>query len=244
VAVGRDAKGDVVAIAPAWTVVSAGGVIDSAGLLTAGSTAGSFVVSATSGFVSGIATMTINAGALATITVTVKPATVALGARRQLTAVGKDATGNVVTISPIWSVAAGGGTIGFTGLFTAGAGTGKFTSTVTATSGTISGAATIRAGTAAPGPVAMITVTPNPASVAATAKQRFTAVATDAAGNVVFITPGWRVAGGGGTISTAGLFTAGAAAGTFTNSVTAASGATSGTATVTVTATSSLSVKP
>ena len=71
-------------------------------------------------------------GVLTTILVAPSPATVGLQATQQFTAVGKDASGNVVTITPTWSVAAGGGTISATGLFTAGATAGTFTNTVKA----------------------------------------------------------------------------------------------------------------
>jgi len=85
---------------------------------------------------------------------------------------------------------------------------------------------------AGPGPLATITVTPNPTTLVISATQQFTAVGTDASGNVVAITPTWSVVASGGTISSTGLFTAGTTSGTFTNTVTATSGAISGTATV------------
>ena len=65
--------------------------------------------------------------------------------------------------------------------------------------------------------------------------QQFAAVGKDANGNVVVITPTWSVVNGGGTINTAGLFSAGAVTGVFLNTVQATSGALSGTASVTVT---------
>jgi hypothetical protein len=188
------------------------------------------IIAVTPGTASLAAEQTQQVGALATITVTANAATVAPGATRQFRAVGRDAHGNVITIIPIWRVTAGGGTISTSGRFTAGPIIGTFANTVTATSGAMSGAATAMVAAGPPGPVATITVTPNPASVAAGTTQRFTAVARDASGNVVIITPVWSVAAGGGTIGTKGLFTAGAAAGTFTNSVTATAGAASGTA--------------
>jgi Ice-binding-like len=83
--------------------------------------------------------------------------------------------------------------------------------------------------------VASITVTPNPATLAAFSKGQFTAVGKDGLGNVIAIKPVWSVVKGGGTIDATGLFTAGAAPGTFTNTVKATSGTLSGTATVIVT---------
>jgi hypothetical protein len=69
--------------------------------------------------------------------------TLLAGNTQQYTAVGKDLGNNVVSITPVWSVAAGGGTINATGLFTAGATGGTFTNTVKATSGLVSGTATV-----------------------------------------------------------------------------------------------------
>jgi hypothetical protein len=248
--VGKDADGNIVPVVPApvWSVVAGGGTIDpSTGLFTAGTVAGDFVntIHVVSGSFSASVSITITAGDLATITVTPGSVSLAGGATQQYTAVGKDAHNNVVTITPAWTIAAGGGTIdGSTGLFTAGTTAGDFTNTVTATSGTISGTASV---TVTSGVLASITVTPSSQSLAAGAQQQFTAVGHDADNNVVSITPTWSVAAGGGTIdASTGLFTAGTTAGTFTNTVTATSGAIAGTASVTVTpgALASITITP
>jgi hypothetical protein len=221
-----------------WSVASGGGTINpSTGLFTAGTTAGTFTntVVATCRGISATATVVVTPGPLATITVTPNPATLAINATQQFTAVGSDAFNNVVPITPVWSVVAGGGTINASsGLFTAGTTPGTFTNTVRATSGTIFGSATVIVTT---GPLVTITVTPNPATVQVNTTQQFTAVGRDAAGNVVAITPVWSVTNGGGTINAStGLFTAGAVTGTFPNTVRATSGTVFGTATVNVTA--------
>ena len=80
---------------------------------------------------------------LATITVTPASPTLTAGNTQQFTAVGKDANGNDVSITPTWSVEAGGGTIDNNGMFTAGSTAGTFTNTVKATSGGVSGTATV-----------------------------------------------------------------------------------------------------
>jgi subtilisin family serine protease len=233
-ATGRDASGNVVPITPTWSVVAGGGTIDGNGLFTAGTVAGTYTntVKASSGGVSGTATVTVTAGPLASVVVTPNPATVQVGGTQQFTATGRDANGNTVSITPTWSVVAGGGTIDGSGLFTAGTVAGTFTNTVTATSGGIAGSATV---TITAGPLAAITVSPNPASVAVQATRQFTATGRDAYGNTVPIAPAWSVVAGGGTIDGNGLFTAGTVAGTYTNTVAASSGGVTGTATVTVT---------
>jgi len=188
----------------------------------------------TSGSISSTATVTVTAGPLATITVSPTPATLAIAGTQQFSAVGKDLGGNVVAISPTWTVVAGGGTIGMSGQFTAGAQIGTYTNTIRASSGGMSGYATV---IVTSGPLASITVTPNPVSVQSGNTQQFIAVGRDASNNVFLINPVWSVVNSGGTIgANSGLFTAGGTAGTYTNTVQATSGAISGTATVTVTA--------
>jgi hypothetical protein len=237
-AVGKDAHNNVVTITPAWSVAAGGGTIDaSTGLFTAGSTSGDFTntVTATSGAFSGTASVTVSAGVLASITVSPSSPSLAAGAQQQFTAVGHDASNNVVAITPAWSVAAGGGTIDAgTGLFTAGTTAGTFTNTVTATSGAFSATASV---TVTPGALATITITPSPATLAVHATQQFTVTGTDANNNAVPVpSPSWQVLAGGGTINAStGLFTAGSTTGTFTNTVVATSGSLAAVATVTVT---------
>jgi hypothetical protein len=233
VAVGKDAGGNTVTFTPTWTVVAGGGTIDQNGNFTAGAATGTFTntVQASNSGLKGFATVTVNAGALATITVTPNPATMSISATQQFTAVGKDAAGNVVTIAPTWAVVAGGGAISGTGLFTAGAVSGTYTNTVRASSSGISGFATV----VEIGALTSITVTPNPVTMPSNSTQQFVAVGKDANGNVFLFSPVWSVVNGGGAINSSGLFTAGAVAGTFANTVQATSGAISGNATVTVT---------
>ena len=234
VAVGRDADGNVVAIAPAWTIAAGGGTITTAGVFTAGTVAGLYAntVVASVGLVTGRASMTVLPGALATITIVPNPVTLGVGATQQYVAVGRDGTGNVVQFAPTWSIVAGGGAIDAAGLFTAGAVVGTYTNTVKAASGAISATATV---TVTNGALATITVTPNPTTMAISATQAFVAVGRDASGNVVAMTPGWAIVNGGGSINSAGNFTAGTLPGTYVNTVRASSGAISGFATVTVT---------
>lgn len=245
VAVGEDFEGATVAITPTWAIAAGGGTISATGLFIAGLVPGVYpaTVSASSGGVTGTATVTVIVGPASTVTVTPNPATLAAGGTQQFTAVAKDVGGNIVAFTPTWSTSAGGGTISPTGLFTAGTVAGTFTNLVTATNGTASGSATV---IVTPGAVATLTLTPNPATVAVGVTQQFTAVARDANGNVLALTPTWSVVNGGGTIGVGGLFTAGLVTGTFTNAVRATIGAISAEATVIVTggALATLTVTP
>lgn len=59
-ATGKDAGGNVLAINPTWTVSNNGGTIDANGLFTAGSTTGSYTVTATNGSIAGSSDVTIS----------------------------------------------------------------------------------------------------------------------------------------------------------------------------------------
>jgi hypothetical protein len=229
-----DASGNTIAVTPAWSVVNGGGTITSDGVFTAGDSVGTFVntVVATAGSVTSSSTVTVTAGELASITVTPETVTIAVGATQHFVAVGKDSHGNVVGISDrVWSVSSGG-TIDTSGTFTAGETPGSFPGAIHVMSGSICADASV---TVTTGPLATITITPSPVTVAIRATQQFTAVGKDAHDNVVEITPAWSVVASGGTIDAGtGLFTAGATAGTFTNTVRVSSGSISATATVTV----------
>ncbi|MDZ7779980.1 MAG: ice-binding family protein [Gemmatimonadota bacterium] len=173
-------------------------------------------------------------GDIATITVTPDATTMEINGTQQFTATAVDGAGNAISITPTWSVEAGGGTIDASGIFTAGTTTGTFENTVVATSGAISGSATV---TVTAGPAESLTVSPDPQSMLVNSVQEFTATAEDAGGNPVTVTPTWSVEAGGGTIdASTGVFTAGSVGGTFTNTVMATSGTLSGFATVTVVA--------
>jgi len=247
-ATGADASGNVVPVPPGlvWSTVAGGGtIVAGTGAFTAGSVTGTFAntVKATSGSISGFATVLVTSGGLASITVIPNPTTMVTSTAQTFSAVGRDASGNLVTISPAptWSVAAGhaGGTVvAATGAYTAPAAVGPGLDTVKATSGAIVGVARVNI---IPGPLvlATITVTPNPSNLVTGGTQQFTATGYDVNGVVVTIAPAptWSVnaaVGGGSIVAGTGLFTAGGVTGTFTNTVKATSGSVSGVATVIV----------
>jgi hypothetical protein len=155
-AVGYDFSGAVVPVTPTWSIVAGGGTITPAGMFTAGDTLQTFVntVQAASGGRSATATIIVTAGVLATITVTPDPAAMLTNSTQQFAAVGRDAGGNIIAISPVWAVVNGGGSINAgTGRFTSGGSTGTFANSVRATSGTISGTATVTVSATAPAPI-------------------------------------------------------------------------------------------
>lgn len=169
-------------------------------------------------------------GSAASIEVTPN-VTLAIGATQQFVAVARDAEGVVTPITPVWAASAGG-SISATGLFTAGNTPGVYAANVSATANGLTGTATV---TVVVGPLATITVTPNPDTLEVLTTQQFVAVGRDAGNNIVPITPTWSVTASGGSIDAAGLFTAGSTPGTFTNTVRATNGSIFGSATVVVT---------
>src|SRR5687767_13924470 len=172
-------------------------------------------------------------GTLASLSISPNPQTIAVNGTQQFTVIGRDFSGAIVEVTPTWSVAAGGGAIGTSGLFTAGTVAQTFSNTITATSGGQTVTATV---IVTPGPLAAIAVTPTPQSMVVGAGQQYVAVGIDAYGNAVTIAPTWSVVAGGGAINlTSGMFTAGNTTGTFTNTVRASVGAVAGFATATVT---------
>src|ERR1017187_7834286 len=214
IAKGFDADGRYIPVSPTWTVALGGGTITSTGLFTAGATPGLFAHTV----VASVGTLTF-------------------------TAVGKDAVGNIVQVTPSWSVVnATAGTINSgTGLFTAGMVAGTYLSTVQATSGGVSGVATVNV---VAGTLATITVSPISDTLSVGVQQQYTAVGKDVNGNIVPVTPSWSVVNvTAGTINSAGLFTAGTVAGAYPNTVQATSGAISGVATVNVDASTVAKIK-
>jgi hypothetical protein len=173
---------------------------------------------------------------LATITV-MPDARLAANSSQQFTAEGRDTRGALFAITPVWSVVANGGTIDNHGLFVAGPKAGLFLNTVTATDGDIVGTASVTVVTLQPAlhPLASITVTPaGPDTIPASSTRQFLAEGKDSAGYIVSFSPTWSVVAGGGSISNAGLFTAGTVPGIFTNTIKASSGTIAGFTTLTV----------
>ena len=172
---------------------------------------------------------------LATITVT-PDANLTVNSSQQFVAEGRDTRGALFPITPAWSVVANGGTIDERGLFVAGSMPGTFLNTVTATDGPISGNASVTVNPW-PSPV-LATITVSPAgsdTVPATTTRQFLAEGRDAYGNLIArFSPSWSVVADGGTINSAGLFTAGTVPGVYAGTVKASSGNVAGYASVTV----------
>jgi len=155
-AVGRDVNGNAVAITPTWSVVNSGGTIGTSGIFTAGTVSGTFTntVRVTSGAISATGTVIVTPGAATTISILPNPVALPVNTTQQFTMIGRDANGNVIALTPTWSVVNGGGTISATGLFTAAAVAGVHANTVRAVSGSLTTEATVTVtAVAAPAPL-------------------------------------------------------------------------------------------
>ena len=194
-----------------WTVVQAGGgTIDATGRYTAPATTGTYTVRATSvadPLAAGEAAVTVQAP----VAVTISPRTpsVVAGGTIAFTATVANSTNAAVT----WSVPGTGcGTITQAGVYSAPA-TARTCSVVSTSQAdpTKSDTATVTV-TAAPLPVA-IAVTPSPAAVDACKTLTFTATVTNTTNRAAT----WTIQEGaaGGTITSGGVYTAPASAGTY-----------------------------
>ena len=129
-------------------------------------------------------------GTLFSITVTPN-STLNYNATQQFVAIGKDAEGVTIAITPTWSVVAGGGAInGTSGLFTAGSVAGVYVATVKATSGGMSGTANVTV-VAPPTPPSLVVLDQN-GIMAGTA---FTCITGGVINADISISPGSTVTG-------------------------------------------------
>src|SRR5947199_1335212 len=208
--------------------------VNTSGVATAAAT-GSTTIAATSEGHSGTATLTVTAVTVPVASVTVSPASasVPVGQTVQLAATPKDANGNALSGRTVtWASSNSSvGTVNGSGLVTGVVGG---STTITATSEGQSGSSASVV-TAAPVPVASVTVSPASASVQAGQTVQLTATPKDAKGNALTgRTVTWASSNTSvGTVNASGLVT-GVVAGSTT--ITATSEGKSGTSAVTVTA--------
>ena len=229
-AYGRTTTGDSSALAVTWAAT--GGVVTPTGQYTADTTAGDYVVTATSAVynLSASAHAHVKPKPVASVTVSPTSVTVLAGQTAQLSATPKDASGNPLSGRVItWATSnAALATVSTSGLVTAIA---AGSATITATSEGQSGTAAV---TVSVVPVASVSVSPATASLTVGQTAQLTATPKDASGNpltgrvVTWATSNAAVA----TVSTSGLVTA---VGAGSATITATSEGQSGTAAITAT---------
>jgi hypothetical protein len=228
-------------VAVDWT--ASGGSITSTGLFTAKSV-GTYVIYGRrrhGGRVpadSSVVTVVPPPASLVRVIVTPDTATVAIGATRAFSAVGKLSDSTTAPLGVVWT--ATGGAVDPSGVYTAGTAAGAYQVIATNTAGTLADTALVTIPAPAtpppppppPPPVTSLVVTPASTSVRAGGSQRFTGYGLDAAGDSLPVT--LQYVATGGTITSAGLYTAGTTAGTYRVIAKQATGTLADTAVVTV----------
>lgn len=218
----------------AWKAT--GGTVTTSGLYIAPSTAGTYTVTAMSAAdstKSDSATITVSQPTQVSISVSPYTANLQIGGQQQFTAsvLGTSNTGVAWTATR--------GTVTTSGLYSTPSTAGTYTVTGTsAADSTKSASATI---TVSQPTQVSVSVSPGTASLQAGGQQQFTALISGTSNTAVT----WTASGG--TITTSGLYTAPAAAGTYTvTALSAGSSSTSASATVSVSApqTVSISISP
>jgi hypothetical protein len=207
---GLMSDGSTSAVSVNWTAT--GGTIGGTGLYTAGSTAGTYQVIGTQqgGTLADTATVTVTSPPATLVAVVLTPASASLQytQTQQFAAVGQLSDGSTTSLAVTWT--ANGGTVSSSGLYRAGSAAGNFRVIAASANGLAdTSAITISAPT-----VTTLTVTPATASVQGGGTQQFTASATLSNG-ATQNNPSVTWSATGGAISSTGLFTAGATAGSF-----------------------------
>lgn len=191
---------------------STGGGISAAGLYTAGSTAGHFrVVGRTpDGLLADTSVVTVTEPTLVAVMLSPRTLSVTPGASHQLTAQGRMSDGSIRSVGAAWQ--ATGGTISPSGTYTAGSNPGgwRVIASVAGTGLADTAQVTISIPSAT---LTSLVLNPGTVSVPAGATRQFAVVATWSDGSVTTPQVSWDATGG--TISGAGLYTAGTALGTY-----------------------------
>ncbi|MFZ5623670.1 MAG: hypothetical protein ACOY71_04460 [Gemmatimonadota bacterium] len=232
---GKMSDGSTVVVPVTWTAT--GGAITSAGLYTAGPTAGTYKVIARSqtANLADTATVTIGASAPTLLSLQLTPASASVqpGKTLQFAVSGTWSDGS--TKAPAVTYAATGGTISTAGLYTAGSTPGTFRVIAVAQGGTKADTSVVTV-TASPPASSLqaVQLSPNPVTLAAGQTQQFTARGRMSDGSLGSVNVTFSATGG--TITSSGLYTAGSTPGTYRVVAVQLGGTLADTAVVTITA--------
>jgi hypothetical protein len=234
---GRLSDGSTSTVTVNWTAT--GGSVNSAGLYTAGTTAGNFRVIATNSGGSladtALIGVAVPAPTLQQIILTPSTATLLTGAAQQYAVSGRMSDGSSKSVTATYT--ATGGTITAGGLYTAGTTAGSYRVISTLSGGTMAdtGTVTVTAPT-----LQQVVLTPSSTTLLAGTLKQFSASGRLTDGSVSTVSVTYNATGG--TITTAGLYTAGTSAGTYRVIATQSGGTLADTSAVTVTAATLTSV--
>jgi parallel beta-helix repeat protein len=232
VAEGIQADSSVTSVAATWSAT--GGSITAGGTYTAGSTPGTYQVTATNAAAGLADTVAVIVSAaqptLQAVVLTPSTASLQTGGSKTFTAVGRMSDSSTATIPVRYT--ATGGTISPSGTYTAGTTPGTYRVVASDSSGSLADTASVTITTPTPTLTAVV-LTPSNVSLQAAASQQFAVSGKYSDGSVgqVAVTYGAT----GGTVSTSGLYQAGQSAGTYRVVATQSGGTLADTAQVTIT---------
>ena len=227
-AMGQTASGTMQPVLVRWG--ASGGTISGGGLYTARADSGRFSVIATeqTGSLADTATVVITPS-LAHIVLVPDSTTLAVGAVAQFTAYGRLQSGDSVSVPVTFS--ATGGTITPAGVYTAGQVAGRFLVIAIDQSGTLADTSTV---TVTP-TLQQVVLVPAAVTLPSGGTQQFTAYGRMSSGDSAPVTVTYAATGG--TVTAAGLYTAGPTVGTYQVIATQQGGTLADTSTVTITPT-------
>ncbi len=232
-AYGMTLRGDSTPITVLWS--ASGGTITPDGMFTAAAT-GTFKVFGTGrkrqGVDSAIVVVVPPAPSIVRVALTPHTATVAPGQTRAFVAEGRLSDSSTTPIGAKWS--ATGGKVDASGSYTAGTTPGKYRVIAANTAGTLADTAEVTVPEPEAPVLAQVIVAPATATVVTGATQQFRAYGRNSAGDSVAVAVQYSATGG--SITTAGLYTASSAAGSFRVVATQNGGTLADTANVSITA--------
>ncbi len=202
-ATGFDAFDNARGVSVTWELIGAVGALTDTGKFTGGKQ-GTGQIAARLDDLSASIPVTVVPGAVQRLEVRPAHAQVAATTSQQFTVIGFDGVGNDVPVQANWALSKDIGILTQTGQFT-GTYVGKGTVVAYTPQALVTAALSVQ-----PGPVALVFVTPQPASAAAGENVTFQAQGFDAHHNTIpSLQPHWQVAGNIGTIEAeTGVFTA------------------------------------
>jgi hypothetical protein len=228
-AYGRMSNGDSVAVPITYSAT--GGTIATTGLYTAGRTTGTYRVIAVQqgGTLADTATVTIIAPTLQQVVLVPPSVTLVAATTQQFSAYGQMNNGDSVAVSVTYSVT--GGTITSAGLYTAGLTTGTYRVIARQSGGTLADTSNV---TIVAPALAQVVLVPASATVVASLTRQFFAYGRMNNGDSVAVNVTYSATGG--TVTTAGLYTAGPTTGTYRVIAQQSGGALADTSSVTIVA--------
>ena len=218
-----DGCGNIINREPTWRSAE-GGTLTPTGLLTASEDARTYfgaIIAELDG-IQQTADLIVTPSTATTLEVSPDPFIVRAGSTTAVTVTAFDEFGNSFTPEVGWTVSPNAGEINDDNEFTAATAVGVITEGIIARVGEAE--TTVEVEVVA-SDVAALNIQPSPVMVSANASVQLTATPVDQFGNSVAGTPiTWSVEAGGGQVDAAGLFTAGAQAGTYVDSLVASGG--------------------